>query len=184
MIVLGIKRFGPQVVAFRNDFCLTCNGPRMSVLVRSFEAMHLYWIPIVPLFWRKRWTCSECGADPHARVASGSLTLVAFALLLLVLGAAAWSMPVDPADPALSWGMRVLPPLGALGVVGWLVVRPRPAELKEALRVVQASTLEACIDCERSLLFSPVPHCPHCGIQRLELGQQHRPLPSEFRLPG
>src|SRR5437588_6702159 len=61
----GVHSYKPHIVAYRNDFCVSCAAPRRAFQVRSFKAYQFYYIPIVPLgFWRE-WQCSACGRDPH-----------------------------------------------------------------------------------------------------------------------
>jgi hypothetical protein len=67
-IVVGRYRFAQRVLAFRRDFCLSCDSERVAYLVRSFDALHLYWVPLVPLGFLKRWTCATCKNPPHRRV--------------------------------------------------------------------------------------------------------------------
>jgi hypothetical protein len=66
-IVRGAYYYRRKPVAFRNDYCLSCNAPRRSIAIRSFDVGHFFWIPILPVgFWR-HWVCSVCGRKPHSR---------------------------------------------------------------------------------------------------------------------
>jgi len=49
LIINGIYRFRPKHVAFPNDYCLSCSQPRRSVQIRTFDTLHIFWIPILPL---------------------------------------------------------------------------------------------------------------------------------------
>ena len=65
LLVHGAYHFWPKRVAFRNDYCVTCDGPRRAIAVRTFDVGHVFWIPILPVgFWR-HWVCSACKRNPH-----------------------------------------------------------------------------------------------------------------------
>src|SRR5258708_39448951 len=56
----GVHSYNSRIVAYRNDFCLSCEAPRRAHQVRSFKAYRVFYIPVLPLgFWRE-WQCSEC----------------------------------------------------------------------------------------------------------------------------
>jgi hypothetical protein len=65
LIFYGFYRFRQKRVAFRNDYCRSCAEPRRSVQIRSFNAGHIFWIPILPLGYYKRRLSTACGRDPH-----------------------------------------------------------------------------------------------------------------------
>ena len=65
LIVRGSYHFWPKRVAFRNDYCLRCQAPRRSIAIRTFDVRHLFWIPILPVGFWKRWQCEVCGQAPH-----------------------------------------------------------------------------------------------------------------------
>ena len=46
-IVSGAYHFWPKRVAFRDDYCLTCQAPRRSIAVRTFDVGYIYWIPFL-----------------------------------------------------------------------------------------------------------------------------------------
>ena len=48
--------------AFRNDDCRTCAAERLSMLVRTFDALHVYWIAVLPLGFWSRWHCTTCAS--------------------------------------------------------------------------------------------------------------------------
>lgn len=50
-------------MAFRNDYCLARGEERRAVQVRTFDVGHIFWIPILPAGFWKRWVCTVCGKD-------------------------------------------------------------------------------------------------------------------------
>ena len=58
---MGVYRFRPRTVGYRNDFCLTCMAPRRALEVRTFNVGSLRGLPLIPLGYWSRWLCSVCG---------------------------------------------------------------------------------------------------------------------------
>jgi len=88
MLVVGSYSYRKTIVAYRNDYCLTCDAPRLAHRIRSLEVLHVYFIPLLPLGFFRNWKCSACGADPHVSVRTskvmkwmgvGVLAVLAFA---------------------------------------------------------------------------------------------------------
>src|SRR5262249_35658489 len=65
LVVYGIYKVARRIVAFRNDYCLSCAAPRLAYRHRTFDILHVFWLPVLPLGMWKRWHCSACGNDPH-----------------------------------------------------------------------------------------------------------------------
>ncbi len=64
IVIWGRYRFFAKHVAFRNDFCLRCGEETIALAERTFDVLHFFWLPFLPVgFWR-RWFCSECGYKP------------------------------------------------------------------------------------------------------------------------
>src|SRR5438876_1035324 len=109
LIVYGCYHFARRRIAYRNDYCLRCSSVRRADLYRTFDAGHLFFIPLLPLGRRRRWHCAACGQNPHERVASSQgikvLAVVAFA----VFTAVAWLVPITrPEDVSFGWGFRIV----------------------------------------------------------------------------
>ena len=62
--ITGRYRFFPKPVAFRNDFCLRCDEQTIALSERTFDVLHFFWIPILPVGLWRRWFCSQCGYKP------------------------------------------------------------------------------------------------------------------------
>jgi hypothetical protein len=168
IIVHGIYRFKPKRVAFRNDFCLTCKQPRRAQQIRTFDVVHLYWIPLIPLGLRKPWFCLTCGKRPYdapgtSRVFKwiGLVLLILFTPLFLL-------MPPDPKIPtAVMWLLRVAPPIGAVLTVMHLMKTPKDLRRKEELAKVPLANDTACPFCgTHLLLMMSQTSCPKCGVVR------------------
>ncbi len=57
-LIHGVYRFWPKKVAFRNDFCLSCEAPRRSIAVRTFDVGHVYWSRLC------QWVSGSTGRAP------------------------------------------------------------------------------------------------------------------------
>src|SRR5437879_4143615 len=68
LIIRGAYHFRPTRVAFRNDYCLSCQAPRRAIAVRSFDVGHFFWVPILPVGYWRHWKCSECRRKPHSNL--------------------------------------------------------------------------------------------------------------------
>lgn len=166
VIVHGIYHFRPRPVAFRNDYCLACQRTRRAVQVRSFDVGYIYWVPLLPLGFWKRWVCTVCSRNPHAHIGTrrpfkwlGLLALVTLALVF-------WLGPVDPSDAVMWWLIRVAAPLGAILLLWHLLSTPKDPTLSERLATVPAATDIVCPFCGTQLLISSQCSCPTCGVIR------------------
>jgi hypothetical protein len=166
-IVYGVYRWIAKRVAFRNDYCLACGDARRAVQVRTFDVGHIFWIPILPAGFWKRWVCTVCGRDPHV----GTKTRRGFkwvGLFILVLFAVVfWIVPVEPDAVAFFWGLRIAAPVGA-GLLLWHLMRtPKEPTLKEKLASILPATDTVCPFCGAQLLMlASQCSCPVCGVVR------------------
>jgi hypothetical protein len=167
LIVYGRYRFKPRRVAFRNDFCLRCNQPRRSVEFKTFDALHIFWIPLIPLGYRTRWICATCGNPPRESNRTRRPFKWAGLTVLLVLGIGAWLAPMDQDISVMLWFFRIAAPLGAvLTLIHLLRTRGAPSP-KAQIASVAPTTVTACPFCGVDLLLvSSQASCPKCGVLR------------------
>ncbi len=126
-IVYGVHRWKAKRVAFRNDFCLACGEARRAVQVRTFDVGHIFWIPILPAGFWKRWVCTVCGRDPHITTKTRRGFKWVGLFILVLLAAVLWMAPVEPNAAAVSWSLRIAASVGAV-----LVLRASAAHAKGA----------------------------------------------------
>ena len=168
LVIHGIYRFEPKRVAFRNDFCLSCSQPRRCVKIRTFDVLHIMWIPIVPLGFRNRWICSSCGKQPHVNRKTRRPFKWVGLFVLLLLSVAYWAIPVDPEIAAVAWALRIGAPVGAILVVMHLLRTPKGISLKERVSAVEPAMDTVCPFCGKQLLsVSSRYSCPACGVFRV-----------------
>ena len=174
MIILhGVYHVARTRLAYRNDYCVTCAAPRMALCERTLDLLHVFWIPVLPLGLWKRWHCSRCGSDPHARVTTRPLMKWLGIGCLVLISATFWLVPggeVSREDVAFLWGMRLGAPIVTV-VALWATVRGRrEASLAELLRGVEPNHDTSCPFCGCDLIpDQPNWRCPRCAVERAVL---------------
>jgi hypothetical protein len=172
LIVHGTYSWGRKLVSYRNDYCLTCNAQRLSFQHRTFDVLHLFWIPFLPLGLWKRWHCSECGNDPHATNRTRRSLKWAGIAILALMAASGWAVSPEekPDDLAFIWAMRIGGPLAVAWAVWATVKSPPDVQLKDLLRAVPPIMDAHCPACGVMLLpEEPAWRCPQCGLARRAL---------------
>jgi len=161
-IVTGAYHFWPKRVAFRNDYCLTCQVPRRSIAIRTFDVGHIFWIPILPVGFWKHWKCDVCGQDPHVNPKTrrsfkwaGLVCLVFFSLVF-------WMQPIE-SDYALSWFLRIAASAGAILLLIHLLRTPSEPSLKQRLATIPPAADVVCLFCATPLVAGARWSCPACG---------------------
>lgn len=161
----GSYRWGPRTTAFRNDFCVTCGGPRRALQVRTFDVIHVFWVPVLPLgFWR-RWFCAVCHMPPdaHRRILGGLKALGLATLLLFTF--VFWALPSRPLQDVAFWLFRIAAPIGAVVTAAHLLRSRRDHSHGERASSVLPANDQVCPFCQIPLV-TPGWRCPHCGIER------------------
>jgi hypothetical protein len=166
-IIAGVYHYRPRRLAFRNDYCLACGRPGRSVQSRTFDVLHIFWIPLLPLGLWKRWLCAACGREPHLYPGTRRSFKWAGLVVVLFFSAAFWAIPVDPDFFAGSWVIRIAGPLGAILILAHLLRTPRDPSLRQLLSTVPPASDTACPFCGVTLLISSTGcACPLCGVAR------------------
>jgi hypothetical protein len=160
-IIYGTHCFAPKRVGFRTDVCLSCGKEAISLAFRSFDVGHVYWLPLLPLGFRRHWQCSACGEDPRGeRTRQGMKVLGAIAFLLG--GVAMWLGPTDQGDAGFIWAMR----LGFPAIAVALVVSMRQRQRQDLGLVARLRKLppigDACPLCAGRIHGRPR-RCARCG---------------------
>ncbi len=176
LVVFGVHRFKPKRVAYRNDFCLNCDQPRLAQRIRSFFVGHLYWIPLLPLGFWKEWRCVTCGVDPARRTRTGQTGLVVLLAVLTALVAAIFTVGAvsewkNPDGPVFGWVSAAL--WGFAAALIFIHTRMKKTVPWKVARLhVVPSNPNACAFCGGALQITsgdpdPQHHCPVCGVDRL-----------------
>jgi hypothetical protein len=169
LILHGLYNFAPKRVAYRNDYCLSCQAPRRAVRVRTFDVLHIMFMPILPVGLWKRWHCGECGCDPHAPTKTRKSFQWLGVFVLIMMSAAGWAVEVDPNDYFLDWGMRIgFPALLVYAI--WYAVRSEPeVRLSDQLKSVVPANETECPFCGAPFVLDKGWRCVNCGVERVVL---------------
>jgi ribosomal protein S27AE len=175
LVIHGTYHWGRQILAFRNDYCLSCGGPRLAFLHRTFDVFHLFFVPFLPLGFWKRWKCGTCGGNPHARVTTAKpLKWIGIALLIL-FAVVFWTTTPDRRagkdnDPAMVWTFRIGFPVAAAFAIRHTLKAKQPERLAEKLRLIAANRDSTCPRCGTTLtVATPWYRCGRCGLERRAL---------------
>ena len=167
-IVYGMYSFRAKRLKFRNDYCLSCQAFRRSVLVRTVDVGHFYWIPVLPLGVWKRWRCTVCGKQPHVRTTTRRAFKWVGLVLLIGLAATFWAAPMDPDFVVGTWVIRVVAPVAAILTFGHLLRAPKDISLERMLAGVVPASDTVCPFCGAQLMMlGPESSCPICGVVRV-----------------
>lgn len=166
-IVYGVYRWKPKRLAFRNDYCLKCDAQRRAILLRTFNVVHIYWIPVLPLgFWRK-WFCTVCGRDPHANVKTRRGFKWVGLFILMLFSVAFWALPADSELGIGLWVFRIGAPLGAALMFVHLLRAKKEPSLASRLAAIPPALDTVCPFCASQLLIlASGVSCPGCGVLR------------------
>jgi hypothetical protein len=172
LVVHGTYLWARKVVAYRNDYCLACDSQRLAFQHRTFDVLHVFFIPVLPLGLWKRWHCSVCGRDPHASTRTRKSLKWAGVATLLLMSLSGWAVsPTEkPEDATFIWGMRIIGPIAFVWALRATLKDPPEVKLAERLRTV-APILDAnCPVCQVMLSpTEPAWQCPQCGMRRRAL---------------
>jgi hypothetical protein len=176
LIVHGTYSWGRRLVAYRNDYCLRCDAQRLAFQHRTFDVLHVFFVPLVPLGLWKRWHCSVCGNDPHVSGRTRKSLKWAGVAILLLMSVSGWAVSTreKPEDAAFIWGMRILAPAAFAWALWATLKAPPEVKLEERLRAVPPNMDSTCPVCRVMLLPSePAWQCPQCGMRRGALPATH-----------
>jgi len=166
LIISGLYRFRARRLAFRNDYCFFCAGPCRAVQIRTFDVWHIFWIPLLPLGFWKRWFCTFCGHQPHSPTKTRRPFKWAGFAVLVVLSILFWGAPTSPDFYIGSWISRIGAPIGAVLLLVHLIYTPKELTLKQSLQSIRPADDTVCPFCGTQLILGPRCSCPLCGVVR------------------
>jgi len=165
-IIHGVYHWWPKRVAFRNDYCLTCGEQRRSVCIRTFDAGHVFWIPILPVGFWKHWFCVVCGKDPHVFPRTRRSFKWAGLIVLIFFTLLSWAAPLTQ-DFVFGWIFRLGSPLAAVLLLVHLLRTDKDPSLRSRLAIIQPAKDMVCPFCGTPLIGGTRWSCPVCGIVRM-----------------
>src|SRR5712671_2886084 len=115
VIIHGQYHFGRRKVGARKDFCNACKRECLSELWRSFDCLHFFWIPLLPVGTHERWLCTLCNQNPRkiqTRKGFKIAGLVASGLMLVM-----FSFDRETKERGTIWGARLALAVGFLALL-------------------------------------------------------------------
>jgi fatty acid desaturase len=166
IIIHGIYRWAQKRTAFRNDYCLSCEAPRKAMQIRTFNFYHLFWVPILPLGFIKRWFCMTCGSQPSYNKKTRYGFKIAGLIVLAIFAIFFWLCPVQPGDEGFFWSFRIGAPIGLFITIIHLFRSKRDPTYIDLFRKVSRAEDTLCPFCSVALVAMPQLLCPLCGVHR------------------
>ena len=161
-VVYGMHHFAARTVGFRPDFCVSCQNEVVSVESRSFDVGHIYWLPLIPLGFRRHWRCRTCGQNPRSERSGAALQLLG-GVIFLVAAVFAWMEPASAENATFAWAVRIALPLLALALFANLRKRKQDDQaLQQRLRRVKPVG-DSCPLCGQRVSAGPERRCTKCG---------------------
>jgi hypothetical protein len=171
LVLHGTYSLKRKIIAYRNDFCVSCEAPCRAYQARSFEILHVFFIPVLPLgFWR-RWQCSVCGGNPHVNRRTRKSFKWAGVVVLAILAAAVWLAPSDEFGYSIAdvWLIRIGFSI-AFVVALRHTLKSKPAlRLAEKLKEVIPAEDNVCPLCNGPIILGDRWRCSHCGVERAKV---------------
>jgi ribosomal protein S27AE len=166
----GLYSFRRKLVAFRNDFCLRCGVPRLAYRHRTFDVIHILFVPLLPLGFWKRWYCGTCGRNPHAAGRTRLPYKIAAAVVLGAITVVLFLEPTGSHHVGAMWFIRGFYGIPFLLTCIWIARSKPDPHLAELLLAVQPSSTTSCPLCGVGLApGQDAWRCPRCGMERLTL---------------
>ena len=161
LLIHGHYRLAPKLIAYRNDWCNHCGEPVLAQQWRSFYLGHLYWIPLIPLGFRKNWQCTQCARDPRERVRT-SLAIILAGLLTFTLACVlTFLVPHSDGEATIVWTLRGI--FGSVSAVFAFWLLSRSNEQPPPIKYVEPLRNERCLICGGRMTDFPRWHCVDCG---------------------
>ncbi len=157
------------------DYCRRCPGKTIAIAERTFDVLHVLWIPLLPLWFRTRWYCGICRRRPHDPPETRGPVRLLAAAFFLALAALFWIMHfLDLTDPAFSTDPVVYRSLAIAMTVLFVLAavwagRYRDDGFAAHLEDVAPFEGHVCPMCDGQLEIRHTLKCRDCGAE-------HRPL--------
>jgi hypothetical protein len=171
----GVYHLARRDIGYRNDYCRRCAAPRLAIRRRTFDVLHVWWVPLLPLGYWKRWRCAVCDSNPHEAVTTRPAFRWAGALIVLLLVVVAWMHQIDAADREdawFAWIMRIGGPVGFILALRAALHPPPLPDLERLLASVPPNRDPNCPLCKGPVVPAlPRWRCTRCGAERFGLGE-------------
>ncbi len=170
MIIHGSYHWFPKTMAFRRDYCRNCEADSTSLLIRTLDVFHIFWIPLLPCGMWSRWFCSACGRRPHINTRTRKGYKIAGLVVLALMCLAFWfpGIQTEMELPVL-WAFRLGLPVAMVALAVSLYRHGEQPHFKRRLAQVVPHTEPSCLLCGGILIIGTPSQCISCGVKHLPL---------------
>jgi hypothetical protein len=139
--------------------------------MRSFDVLHLFFIPVLPLgFWR-RWKCSVCGINPHINRRTRKGFKWAGVVVLAIFAAAVWLTPSAEFEYPIAavWLIRIGFAIAFVVALRYTLKSKPDLRLAEKLKEVIPAEDNICPLCKSPMAIGDRWRCSRCGVERTKV---------------
>ena len=169
-ISLFAEKLGRKIIAYRNDFCLTCQAPCRAYQISRVLFLRLHFIPIPVGLWRS-WYCSVCMQNPHS--IPGRFEELK-RVMLIVLATVSFFGWIAPDTNNGVWWMRIAPLVAITLILLLMAKRWAALGLQAKLSQIPPDAGSSCPLCRAPIIMDNDWRCSACGLKRASVSA---PLP-------
>lgn len=145
-------------MAFRRDHCRSCGTNIVAERIRTLVLLTLFWIPLCPIGFRRRWLCRQCEKPPHRPPRTRRRTKILVILLCMVGVMSAFLVAPEREQPEMVLWVALFYGAGLLAASVWLLAHRHFPPRSHGLALLAEADLP------------PLRWCPFCG-EELRLQQ-------------
>lgn len=163
LLVHGIYHLGKKRVSCRNAYCTTCKDAQFFESRRSLMILHIFFIPLLPLWIIVRFFCTQCCEQIDSERPSSPWLLAVgafFGLLIAFIGVVGLIMQneIEAGIGCVAFGLLVT------GGLVWMIRRGNHKAYVSAKKSVDPLIGDICPYCKAHLFPKIKPHCQMCKV--------------------
>jgi hypothetical protein len=169
LLIWGVKRLAIKKVAYAKDSCNACEEEVIVEKWKWFSFLSFFWIPLIPIGFFHRWSCTSCGKNANARYK----TSIWIRVVLAILAGGLTGILFEPTSTeGISYGW-LLQGGGAimlfLALLMWIFKPTLGKSKKERRLFVTPVNSYQCVYCEGVLDLGVPPRCLKCKVEARQL---------------
>jgi hypothetical protein len=169
-VYTGFYKLRKRVTGYRRNYCGSCKKNQTIFRIRFFPVLHIWFVPLLPLFYGVGWACEECENSDER---TGAWFVWSIAFLLVAIGSLfIGNSFVDATDEDSKLFLVVGSSLvGGAILVGLSAIyvgrrnRRLSNETREQFHQEFLEREATCWVCGGDLLLKPNLHCGECSAR-------------------
>ena len=171
-VIYGMYRWGKKFIGYKSGFCHQCQTNTIWHRLRFFAVIHIYWIPLIPLWLFKVWICDKCQQSPKAPDTMGGIILFGIGGLFFALLSLFFLLTIAYSDSEML-GIGIFMfciSLLLFGIMGHLIRSFKKHRLmcEEAQENQESLLGKPCLYCNGEIQQQYKPACIDCGARVYE----------------